>query len=315
MEVSSPLIIIGLGSQATAWAQNLRDSGRKIIIALRKSSSSSSLSRAKKLGFDTIELCSDELKTYKHFFILIPDTHHEDFFKSNLQFITEGSFCYYAHGYSYINGDFKKRYSQVKHLLLAPKAIASEVRHRYQMDGNLGAAYSVEDFPEPEKAASLLWLKGLGKDLGLTSLFQSTFKEETYADLFSEQTLLCSLLPYGALHSFNHLVKKGISEEIAYMECWLEVKLIADAMVKLGPKEFFELISPNALIGGEKAQKLIFDDNYMKTLEKLSSEIWNREFFTTCEEIDSTKLRTDVVNRWSKEKLTQTFERIGSKLV
>ncbi|MBF0208719.1 MAG: hypothetical protein HQK53_17770 [Oligoflexia bacterium] len=34
------MVIIGLGNQAKAWAQNLRDSGRNVIILLRENSNS-----------------------------------------------------------------------------------------------------------------------------------------------------------------------------------------------------------------------------------------------------------------------------------
>lgn len=312
MENHQALVIIGLGSQATAWAQNLRDSGRQVHIALRKGSKT--LERVKKLSLPYLYLETEELKNFRHFLLLIPDAAHKDFLVSNCSYLSPSSSMYYAHGHSFTAGSFERTYSQFSHLLLAPKAIASEVRHLYQMQGKIGAAYSLEAIKEENLKSARSFLLTLAKDLGITTPFESTFKEETYADLFSEQTILCSLLPYGALHSFNHLVEKGISPEIAYMECWMEVKLIANAMVNLGPMEFFKLISPNALIGGEKAQALIFNKEYQTILEKLSKDIWSEKFFTECEKIDSNKLRTEVLTRWSNEKLTKTYEKIGKDL-
>jgi len=120
------------------------------------------------------------------------------------------------------------------------------VRFQYETNGKFGAAFfspTKEHEQQLRKIASLV---------GFTALYASSFEEECMADLFSEQSLLCSLLPYGALKSYQILRQNGVSKEVAFMECFLELKSISQAFVTMGPVEFFKLISPNALIGSQK---------------------------------------------------------------
>ena len=155
------------------------------------------------------------------------------------------------------------------------------------------------------------WLELLARDLFADlPLIQSSAKEEMTADLFSEQSLLCSLLPYGALQSFNFLIKKGISPEVAYIECWSEVKLIADAMIAKGPVGLFELISPNALIRGEKARGLVFNSSYQKYLECLYQAIESGEFYKEIDRTDIDKVRQDVLSAWQKEAINATHNKM-----
>jgi ketol-acid reductoisomerase len=107
----------------------------------------------------------------------------------------------------------------------------------------------------------------------------SNFKNETYADLFSEQSILCSLLPYASEMIFNKLVDKGIEKELAYFESWYEVKLIADTLMKIGPQKFFDLISPNALLGSKKGKDFLLDSHFQSQLNKLLDNIYSEDFF------------------------------------
>jgi len=307
------VIIIGFGSQAKAWALNFRDSKRELKIALRENSPSIAL--AQKMGFETTLLSQLSAEKANTFILLTPDhTHHETLELLDQQ-LSAGANLVYAHGYSYSANNFKEKFPKFNHLLLAPKAIASELRFQYESAGKLGAAFSVENIEDNQNQAKEL-IFSLAKDIGITAgPYPTTFLEETNADLFSEQTLLCSLLPYGALHAYNELRKRGVSHEIAYLECWLEVKLIADAMVKMGPEEFFQLISPNALLGGEKAQKILFDESYHHKIEKLAQDIWNKDFFTECQGLDFNTLRSSVLSRWANEELTQTHRELSSQLI
>lgn len=308
------IVIIGYGSQAKAWALNLRDSGFQVTIALRKGSTSKPL--AQKREFPTIDLSTSDLENYSTFALLTPDHTHKSTLEENLKFLPKNANIIYAHGYSYTAFGFKELYPHLNHLLLAPKAIASEVRFQFENEGKLGAAYSLEDIGSNEREEFKVLIDCIANGIGITAgPYETTFLEETNADLFSEQSLLCSLLPYGALHSYNKLREKGVKREIAYLECWLEVKLIADAMVKMGPEEFFKLISPNALIGGEKASKILFDKDYHNKLDSLLNDIWNQDFFTECESVDFNELRDGVLERWAKEELSQTHRDLSPSLI
>ena len=236
--LNSPVIIVGLGSQAKSWALNLRDSGIKVNILLREKSPSFQL--AKQLNFKTLTFEKDDLSSFNIFLLLTPDHTHEDILSKYQGLFKDQTYFVYAHGFSYCKSNLKTLFPQWNHLLLAPKAIASEVRFQYETKGKLAAAYSTEGAKDQEKAQEIIsWLsQGIGINVGP---FPVSFQEECFADLFSEQSLLCSILPYASSLSFKKLREKGVSKEIAYFECWAELKLICDALVKMGPTGFFNV--------------------------------------------------------------------------
>jgi ketol-acid reductoisomerase len=303
--------VIGLGSQAKAWALNLRDSGHQVYIGLRHESPS--IGKAEELNFPFFVL-GPELTQYKTILLLIPDQNHLAFLEEYAQFIKNGARVIYAHGASMVEHSLAKKFPHCHHLLLAPKAIASEVRFQYQTKGKLGAIYSVEQSPQQSKDEE--FLLGLARELGITGgPYPASFQQEAYSDLFSEQSILCGLLPYAAELSYQTLREKGMPKEVAYMECWLEVKLICDAMVKMGPLAFFQLISPYALVGGEKAQKLIFDKGYQKTLESLWTDIENGEFFKEVHSPKNKSLRQTVINYWENSELEKVHQDLKANLI
>ncbi len=227
------LTIIGFGNQAKSWALNLRDSGFPIRIALREDSPT--LETAVHMGFNVVEIGTEDFYADKAFALLTPDLSHHEFMVSHAHLLGEGSFILYAHGYSLIKHNFHERYPQLQHVLFAPKSIGSELRTQYQLKGKLGAVYSLEHF-KGQSEEVMAWLKEISRGLGISiGPFSTTFRHETEADLYSEQGLLCSLIPYAASEMFQNLTEKGIEPELAYFECWHELKLIVNAMVEKGP--------------------------------------------------------------------------------
>ena len=309
--LNSPVIIVGLGSQAKSWALNLRDSGIKVNILLREKSPSFQL--AKQLNFKTLTFEKDDLSSFNIFLLLTPDHTHEDILSKYQGLFKDQTYFVYAHGFSYCKSNLKTLFPQWNHLLLAPKAIASEVRFQYETKGKLAAAYSTEGAKDQEKAQEIIsWLsQGIGINVGP---FPVSFQEECFADLFSEQSLLCSILPYASSLSFKKLREKGVSKEIAYFECWAELKLICDALVKMGPTGFFNLISPNALIGGEKAKDILFDTDFERKLDGLIEDIWSKKFFDEVEKTDFISLKKKVLSHWENEEIQDLHNNLGKKL-
>lgn len=300
------LTIVGFGSQAKAWALNLIDSKQNVLIALNKSSKSKEL--AQKMGFNVIELESTQLSSSNIFVMLIPDDQHLNFLEKNHSFLPNGAHLIYAHGFSLTKHKLETKFPQFTHSLLAPKAIASEVRYQYEIHGKIGAAVYTKN-SEAEKI-----VKTIAAHAGFTALYKSHFEEETAADLFSEQSFLCSILPYVALKSFNVLRKNGISQEVAFMECFLELKSISQAIVTLGPEAFFNLISPNALIGSQKGRELLLGSEFDQALEKIMEDINSKKFYSDVE-IDADALRKKVTTEWEKEELSVVFKKLKEDLI
>ncbi|MGE3609854.1 MAG: hypothetical protein AB7I27_09745 [Bacteriovoracaceae bacterium] len=305
------ITIIGFGNQARAWAQNLQDSNFPVRVALRQDSPSIDL--AIKLNLEVVEIGSKEFYQDSAFALLTPDhTHHEFMIEHGHQF-TEGSLILYAHGFSLLKNDFQKHFPHLRHILFAPKSIGSELREQYLLKGKLGAVYSLENV-KSDSTSIEKWLFKMSFALGINmGPYKSTFKNETQADLYSEQGLLCSLIPYTAATMFKHLVEAGIEPELAYFECWHELKLIVNAMVNKGPEAFFDLISPNALIGSEKGLNKLFNNEFEQNLKSLLSDIQSGKFNQELNEVDLVSLRQTIRQRWEKSPLQNTFKKLNEE--
>lgn len=303
------LTIIGFGNQAKSWALNLKDSGFPVRVALRPGSSSCKAAAAS--GLDVVEIGSAGFYNDGAYALLTPDLAHAEFLEAEAPRLAPGSVILYAHGFSLLNHRFQTRYSHLQHVLFAPKSIGSELRRQYQLQGKLGAVYSLEHFRGP--AAEIeAWLRRLARALGINmGPFATSFERETRADLYSEQGLLCSLVPYAAGEMFSHLVDSGAEPELAYFECWHELKLIVDAMVDKGPEAFFDLISPNALVGSEKGYQRLITEDFRSRLRSLLAEIQDGTFNRELENTSVEEIRRRIRDRWHQSPLQQTFNTIN----
>lgn len=304
------LTILGFGNQAKSWAQNLKDSGARVRIALRADSRSREICAG--LGYQVVTIGDEEFFEDAIFALLTPDdTHHKVLERIGKKF-KSGSVLLYAHGYSSLTHHFPELYPDLKHILFAPKAIGTALREEYLRKGKLGAVYSLEHIKPEQKKEMEEFILDFAKCLGITmGPFSTTFEKETKADLFSEQGLLCSLLPYVAQEMFETLIEDGVEKELAYFECWHELKLIAGAMVDAGPDAFFRLISPNALIGSEKGQKNLLTKEFKKNLRSLYAEIKSGAVNKDFESTDTAELRETISTRWKKSQLQKTFDSLN----
>jgi ketol-acid reductoisomerase len=305
------LTIIGLGNQAKAWAQNLTDSEFPVNIALRAASPSFSLAKEYKLS--TVTIGTHEFYAGEAFALLTPDHTHEQFLEEHGAQLREGSVILYAHGYSLLKNEFQLKYPHLRHVLLAPKSIGTELRNQYLLKGKLGAVYSFEHVSGGTEDLKK-WLLTLSSSLGINmGPYRTSFERETQADLYSEQGLLCSLIPYVARVMFNHLVDGGCEKELAYFECWHELKLIVAAMVDKGPEGFYDLISPNALIGSEKGFEKLMTPDLEARLKGLLTDIKSKRFDEEIDRADVAVLRKNIRDRWQNDPLNLTFKEINEK--
>ncbi|MAE58581.1 MAG: hypothetical protein CME69_06850 [Halobacteriovorax sp.] len=304
------ILSIGLGAQASAWCLNLRDSGSEVHVFLRDKSPN--FKKAKELGLEIVTEQTVDFNAYDFILLLIPDDSHLDFLKKYEKVMSDLNIIY-AHGFSLHYQAIQDLYPRHNHILLAPKAIASEVRFNYETKSPLAAVISFEHMSHNKKETSEK-IDILLKSLGVTEVLERSFKEETEADLFSEQAILCSLIPFGAKIAFEKMLERGISKELAYIECWHETRLIANAMIDKGPIEFFKLISPNALVGGLKAREKLLDDKYLKSLDVIFDNIQSGQFFHDLKNINFQNERSEVIKELDSHPLTKTYENFGRKI-
>ena len=301
------LSILGFGNQAKAWALNLSDSNIKSTIILREGS----------IDIDVIEKLNltrevlDPKKPPLTLAMLIPDDQQFNFLINHGHEIPKGSILLYAHGYAVTRFELEKKFPDFIHVLFAPKAIAVELRQRFLQKKSLGGVYSLEHVPSNRKNEIKEKLFSLAKSLGLGNhLYETTFSQETKADLFSEQALLCSLIPYGVKACYELMIRKGLSPELCYLEIWAELELIVKALVEVGPEKFFSLISPNALVGAQKGQQLLIDDTFKEKLNSLYEDIEHLRFDQELDQTNILKLRESMMKEWQQSSLSSLVKKI-----
>lgn len=300
------IVVVGFGNQARAWCANLTDSGFQVSVLLRPDSSSLDkiLPPLKRLDWQA-PLAGHPMA------FLIPDHEIAGAVASLAAFIPPGTTLFYAHGFALIEEGLEKKFPQFHHALLAPKAIGTEVRATYVDRRALGGVYSVELVETGEqKKIEALTLK-VARALGITwGPFAVGVRQEMEADLFSEQSVLCSVIPEACRLSFHMLIEKGIPPELAYFELWHEVGLIVRTMVDKGPEAFFKLISPNALIGSEKGRLILCNDEFQKKLRSLLKDIQDGQFAREAATVDVEALRRSIIERWQRDSFGITIERM-----
>ena len=121
------------------------------------------------------------------------------------------------------------------------------------------ALYAVaQDASGQAEALALAYGRALG--CGRAGLLASSFAEECEADLFNEQAVVWGAVPEILIAGFDTLVEAGVSEEVAYMECVGELKLIAELIEARGIAGMREAISNTAELGAVLGGPRIVDD-------------------------------------------------------
>jgi ketol-acid reductoisomerase len=262
--------ILGYGSQGRAQALNLRDSGVDVVVGLRENSPSRKKAQADLLSVEVLE---DAVASADLVAMLVPESAHEALLSETIFPIAKpGAAIVFAHGFTPLYTTLSFR-SDLQRLLVAPKAIGPELRRLYVEGKGAPALISAEP-GDVELAKSYAFALGCGRAVVLAS----SFREETEADLFSEQAVLCGGLPALIVAAFDTLVESGYSEEAAYFECLFEVRLIAEMMVQHGIAGMAERISDTARFGAARAGGQLVDERTREKMRKLLEQIRDGQF-------------------------------------
>ena len=179
--------IIGYGSQGHAHAQNLNDSGVKVVVGLRKGGAS--WDKVGKAGLTVMEV-DDAVKAADVVMILLPDENIPDVYKNNVEpNIKQGATLAFAHGFNVHYNQVVPR-ADLDVIMVAPKGPGHTVRSEYLKGGgvpSLIAIYQDKSGKARDVALSYASANGGGKG----GIIETNFKEETETDLFGEQAVLC----------------------------------------------------------------------------------------------------------------------------
>lgn len=265
--------IIGYGNQGQAQANNLRDSGCKVIIGSIKDPS---YDQAVKDGFEVYDI-AEAAKRGDIIHTLVPDEYQAGIYKKDIeQHMKRGKALCFSHGF---NIHFKQILppKDIDVIMIAPKAPGAILRRMYQQgSGTPGLLAVAQDTSGQAKQLALAMAKGVG--LTRIGVVETTFKEEVETDLFGEQAVLVGGVSELMKAGFETLVQAGYQPEIAYFECINELKLIIDLVYEHGIEGMMRAVSNTAEYGGRTRGKWVIDERVRETMKKMLAEVQNGEF-------------------------------------
>ncbi len=300
--------IVGYGSQGHAHAQNLRDSGVKVTVGLRKGGAS--WKKATGAGLK-VEEVDKAVKGADVIMILLPDENipavYYDDVEPNLK---KGAVLAFAHGFNIHYNQVIPR-DDLDVIMIAPKGPGHTVRSEYLRGGGVPSLIAIyQDKSGKAKDLALSYAAANGGTKG--GVIETNFREETETDLFGEQAVLCGGLVELIKAGYETLTDAGYAPEMAYFECLHEVKLIVDLIFEGGIANMNYSISNNAEFGeyvtgpkiiGEEARKAM-----REALENIQNGNYAKRFIL--------EGRTNYPEMTSHRRLTaeHPIEQVGEKL-
>jgi ketol-acid reductoisomerase len=266
--------VLGYGSQGHAHAQNLRESGVKVIVANRRDSANGKLAISH--GFDPMPI-PDAVKQADLIIVGLPDEQQQDIYNKEIKpHLSEGKTFGATHG---LNVHFKliELPKNVDVVMIAPKGPGHLVRSEFVKGGGVPSLVAVhQDFTGNALKTALAWGNGVGG--ARAGIIKTTFKDECETDLFGEQTVLCGGLSALIKAGFETLVNNGYPPEMAYFECVHEVKLIVDLIYQGGLNYMRYSISNTAEYGDLTRGPRLITDETKKEMQKILDEITSGKF-------------------------------------
>ena len=266
--------IVGYGSQGHAHAQNLRDSGCQVIVAEAKGSEN--WKNADNAGFRVLT-AAEMAKEADIIVMLAPDNLHRDIYYGSIEKgLAPGNTLMFAHGFNIHYGQIIPP-PDIDVTMIAPKCPGHMLRQLYTEGVGPPAIVAVhQDASGKAIDIALAYAKGIG--CSRAGVIETTFAEETETDLFGEQTVLCGGVSALVKAGFETLVEAGYQPEIAYFECFHELKLIVDLMYKGGLSYMRHSVSDTAEYGDYTRGPRIIDDMVKDEMWQILAEIQDGSF-------------------------------------
>lgn len=266
--------IIGYGSQGHAHAQNLRESGIKVVVGQRPGGANYAL--AKEHGFEPVS-AAEAAKQADLIMMLLPDEVQAAVYANDIKpNLTAGKCLLFAHGFN-IHFNQIVPPKDVDVFLIAPKGPGHLVRRTFTEGGGVPCLVGIQQDASGEALQrALAYAKGIGGTRSGT--IETSFREETETDLFGEQAVLCGGVTALIKAGFETLVEAGYQPEMAYFECMHEMKLIVDLMYEGGMGRMRYSISNTAEYGDYVTGPRLITESVKAEMKKVLTEIQNGTF-------------------------------------
>lgn len=271
--------VMGFGSQGHAQAQNLHESGVKVIVGLRQpfnDASQAEWDRVIAAGIQPMTV-SEAARQGDIIQILLPDELQAKVYKAEIEVhMTEGKALVFSHGFNIHYGQIVPP-ANVDVYMVAPKSPGHLVRRMYEEGTGVPALIAIyQDYSGQAKEYALAHAKGIGS--ARAGVLETTFQEETETDLFGEQCVLCGGVTELVKAGFETLVDAGYQPEVAYFECLHELKLIVDLMYEGGISNMRYSISDTAEWGDYVTGPKIIGEEARYAMQEALNEIQDGAF-------------------------------------
>lgn len=168
-------------------ANNLKDSGVKVVVGLR--AGSGSWKKAEAAGLEVAEIAEAVAKA-DVVMILAPDEHQVSLYREAIEpNLAQGAAIAFAHGFN-IHFELIEPRSDLDVFMVAPKGPGHLVRTTYEKGGGVPSLIAVhQDASGRTKDLALAYAVANGG--GRAGIIETSFRAETETDLFGEQAVLC----------------------------------------------------------------------------------------------------------------------------
>jgi ketol-acid reductoisomerase len=300
--------IVGFGSQGHAHAQNLRDSGCTVIVAEAKGTEA--WKSAQKAGFkpmDAIALADDA----DIIVMLVPDNLQARIYRESImRGLSKGKMLMFAHGFNIHFGQIVPP-PDIDVAMIAPKCPGPMLRQLYTEGSGPPALVAVHQNKSGKaKEIALAYARGIG--CARAGVLETTFAEETETDLFGEQTVLCGGVSAMVKAGFETLMEAGYQPEIAYFECFHELKLIVDLMYRGGLNFMRNSVSDTAEYGDYTRGPRVINGLVKNEMAHILAEIQDGSFAR--EWILENQAGRPVYNAIRKHEAEHDIEIVGKQL-
>jgi ketol-acid reductoisomerase len=301
------IAVLGYGSQGRAHALNLKDSGFKVVVGVRKAGKS--WKQAKRDGLAVAEPV-DAVNGADLVAMLVPDMAQAGLYSAIKAALKPGATLLFAHGFNVHFKQIKPR-KDLDVVLIAPKGPGSLVRRQYQQGRGVPCLIAVaQDATGKAHAKALAYADGIGGTRG--GVVATSFAEETETDLFGEQAVLCGGATELVVAGYETLVEAGYQPEVAYYECLHELKLIVDLLHEGGLAKMHRYVSDTAKYGDLTRGPRIVNDRTRKEMRKILKEIQSGKFARQW--ISEHQSGAANYKRLLKQDLRHPIEKVGAKL-
>ncbi|MFO7898693.1 MAG: ketol-acid reductoisomerase [Planctomycetota bacterium] len=265
--------IIGYGNQGHAHALNLRDSGVDVIVGQRPGES---FDRAVDDGFEPMPV-ADAAGQADVVMLMLPDETMADIYDAEVSDrLRPGDALGFSHGFNIRFGLIDPP-PGVDVFMVSPKGPGRHLRSEFLAGRGLFGLIAVDqDATGTAHDIALAYAKAIG--CLRRAAFDTTFAEETEADLFGEQVVLCGGTSALIKAAFDTLVESGCRPEVAYFEVMHELSLIVDLLIRGGLTGMRDAISNTAEYGDLTRGPRVIDERTREEMKTILAEIESGQF-------------------------------------